>query len=77
MSIVALRKISLIGVMEDKAAVLEAVQAFGGCHLMPLSRRAKGSGGGAEPHRPGSDRGLALAGRLSGAATPGHQGPAF
>ncbi|SDU02741.1 V-type ATP synthase subunit I [Stappia sp. ES.058] len=41
MTIVALRKISLIGVMEDKAAVLDAVQAFGGCHLVPLRAAQK------------------------------------
>jgi V/A-type H+-transporting ATPase subunit I len=41
MTIVALRKISLVGVMEDKAAVLEAVQAFGGCHLVPLRAAQK------------------------------------
>jgi V/A-type H+-transporting ATPase subunit I len=36
MSIVPLTKVSLIGVLEDKEKVLEATQAFGALHLIPL-----------------------------------------
>jgi len=41
MSIVALKKVALIGVADDKAGVLEAVQAFGGFHLVPLKSAQK------------------------------------
>ncbi|OJJ12546.1 V-type ATP synthase subunit I [Alphaproteobacteria bacterium AO1-B] len=41
MSIVPLTKVSLIGVLEDKEKVLEAAQAFGALHLIPLSDAQK------------------------------------
>ncbi|GGB33530.1 V-type ATP synthase subunit I [Roseibium aquae] len=41
MSITALQKVSLIGVMDDKEAVLETLQAFGRLHLIPLTSAQK------------------------------------
>ncbi len=41
MSIVPLTKVSLVGVLEDKEEVLEATQAFGALHLIPLSDAQK------------------------------------
>ncbi|QDG74882.1 V-type ATP synthase subunit I [Labrenzia sp. PHM005] len=41
MSIVPLTKVSLVGVLEDKDEVLEATQAFGALHLIPLSDAQK------------------------------------
>lgn len=41
MSIVPLTKVSLVGVLEDKDEVLEATQAFGALHLIPLSEAQK------------------------------------
>jgi V/A-type H+-transporting ATPase subunit I len=41
MSIVPLVKVSLVGVLEDKDRVLEATQAFGAFHLIPLSDAQK------------------------------------
>ncbi|MEP3670825.1 MAG: V-type ATP synthase subunit I, partial [Roseibium sp.] len=37
MTITALKKVSLIGILEDKDQVLEAAQAFGRFHLIPLT----------------------------------------
>ncbi|MBO6757276.1 MAG: V-type ATP synthase subunit I [Roseibium sp.] len=41
MSIVPLVKVSLVGVLQDKEKVLEAAQAFGALHLIPLSSAQK------------------------------------
>lgn len=41
MTIVALKKVSIVGVLDDKERVLEAVQAFGAMHLIPLSPAQK------------------------------------
>ncbi|MTI44878.1 V/A-type H+-transporting ATPase subunit I [Roseibium hamelinense] len=41
MTIVPLKKVSLLGVLDDKHAVLETVQAFGNLHLIPLSSAQK------------------------------------
>jgi len=41
MSIVPLVKVSLIGVLDDKDEVLEAAQAFGALHLIPLASAQK------------------------------------
>ncbi|WP_289036386.1 V-type ATP synthase subunit I [uncultured Roseibium sp.] len=37
MTVTALKKVSLIGILEDKEQVLEATQAFGRFHLIPLT----------------------------------------
>lgn len=41
MTILPLHKVSLIGALEDKPRVLEAVQTFGGLHLIPLASAQK------------------------------------
>jgi len=41
MTILALKKVSLIGVLDDKEHVLEAIQAFGKLHLIPLTPAQK------------------------------------
>jgi len=41
MTILALKKVSLIGVLDDKEKVLEAIQAFGNLHLIPLTSAQK------------------------------------
>ncbi|GAA0787103.1 V-type ATP synthase subunit I [Roseibium denhamense] len=41
MSIVPLTKVSLIGLLDDKEQVLEAAQAFGAFHLIPLTSAQK------------------------------------
>lgn len=41
MTIVPLRKVSLLGMLEDKEAVLDAAQAFGGLHLIPMRNAQK------------------------------------
>lgn len=41
MSIVPLVKVSLVGILDDKEKVLEAAQAFGNLHLIPLSSAQK------------------------------------
>ncbi|MTH98816.1 V-type ATP synthase subunit I [Roseibium sp. RKSG952] len=41
MTIVPLKKVSLLGILDDKEAVLEAVQSFGNLHLIPLTSAQK------------------------------------
>ncbi len=41
MTIVPLQKVTLFGILEDKARVLEAAQSFGALHLIPLSPAQK------------------------------------